>query len=240
MLDLHAQTTNDLKLRTEDRSRKLEALNRDKDKLVNDLLRGTVDKETARTKVERLEEMLDDTRQELFESERLLSQTHRDLIELEGRAVADARERSKMDYDFHKHFTTLGTGSALFIATVTGIIFPNVSQTQALPLLFISFLLLITSVIYAALAMQGNITDVSVGESDDTSRRISSISFHTFSYGITSFLVYVSINLYGLQANPVLYLLLAVVAAVPFFLDYVLPKVRRRNRKKKKDASRQG
>ena len=90
--------------------------------------------------------------------------------------MENMREQGKLQYDFHKHFTTLGTGSILFIATVVRIIFPKVPETDAISLLILSLSLLAVSVVASALAMKGNIYGSLLGRSSRATNIIAEAS----------------------------------------------------------------
>lgn len=77
------------------------------------------------------------------------------------------------------------------------LIFPEVSETEALPLLFVCLSLLALSVMAAALAMKGSINATLVGKSSSVVDYTAEASWLLFMYGILAFLIYLGINLSG-------------------------------------------
>lgn len=115
----------------------------------------------------------------------------------------EIRDAKKLEYDYNKHLTTLSTGSILVIAAAIRAFFPDLSDARLVWLLYGSFLLLLSAVIFSALAMKFSITGtLAVGDESDKrvrehAGRLDTITWMFFSTGIFSFSTFVVEN-----ANP--------------------------------------
>jgi hypothetical protein len=178
---------------------RVERLTRSQEALDSALLNGTIGEERAKEELDRLEEERKEIVEEAKERMRLMAQLNRDIDATRTLHVNRLMEKGKLDYDFHKHFTTLGTGSILLISALSRLLFPKVSQTEGLTLLFISLALLVVSVMAAANAMRGSVVDTVLGETSAATERVSDVSWSCFSIGIISFVLYVAVNIAGLQ-----------------------------------------
>lgn len=179
------------------KSKELERLRRFQDEIRKDLATGSISKEQAEERLERIEEDSEKVDKKAFELLQLMAQLNRDHDATLALNLDGLKEMGRLNYDFHKHFTTLGTGSILFIAAIVRVIFPEVSETEGLGLLFTSFALLVASVIMAAIAMKGSTVSVVSGESSPRSETAADRSWFLFIIGITTFLLYIGINLAG-------------------------------------------
>lgn len=176
---------------------RLERNNRSRNALDNGLLSGSMSAEQANTKLEQLREERLEIDKDLLEVIQFSAQLDRDKLANYELFVDRIKKQGDLDYDFHKHFTTLGTGSLLFIAALARVIFPEIRTTEALPLLFGSFVLLAVSVISAAYAMRAITFTAVFGRSSKFVNRTSAFSMWSFSTGILVFVYYVGINMAG-------------------------------------------
>lgn len=181
--------------------KRVERLNRAREALDNALLNGTIGEEQAKEELDRLKEERKELEKESLERMQLMAQLNRDADTTRVLYMNRLMEKGKLDYDFHKHFTTLGTGSILFIAALSRLLFPDIAETESLILLFMSFALLIVSVMSAALAMRGSVVDAVLGTTSDITERVSDVSWSCFTVGILSFVLYTGINMAALQVE---------------------------------------
>lgn len=217
--------------------KKFERLEQRRGTLDNELLKGTISQEQAAERLKQLREERKELFDEVHEGMQFIAQAVRDSKATQELHVKRFMEKHKLDYDFHKHFTTLGTGSILFIAAVLRLIFPEISETEGLGLLFASFVLLILSVLAAALAMKASTLHVAMGESLRLTERLADNSWFLFTTGIVGFVWYLAINLTGTTVEREWLLPLFLIGAsllgilLPTIVRYLARKVGKFTRK---------
>jgi hypothetical protein len=116
---IHASATflEYVKDRQETNRENTKRLNREAGEIDKGLRTGSISKEQAEERLAQIKQRISEVSKEALELMQFAAQVNRDIEPVRMQLSEYLVERGKLEYDFHKHFTTLGTASRLFIVS---------------------------------------------------------------------------------------------------------------------------